>query len=145
MRAQKYWDLKKKHEQEITDFPIAFAFNKEQLKEALEKLGVDDVSECCTVMEMGDIVKKTDARDFVKMIDRHGEEIRALLNDRDLAFDIFVDEMDNHEYAINWDGDDDVLGCLSLDYDKLKEMNLVDVYNLARREHYKHAEEWGMI
>lgn len=133
MRAQKYWDLKKKHEQEITDFPIAFAFNKEQLKEALVKLGVDDVSECCTVMEMGDIVKKTDARDFVKMIDRHGEEIRALLNDRDLAFDIFLDEMDNHEYAINWDGD------------KLKEMNLVDVYNLARREHYKHAEEWGMI
>lgn len=65
-------------------------------------------------------------------------------NKKDLAFDIFVDEMDNHEYAINWDGDDDVLGCLSLKYDKLVEMNLVDVYNAAR-EHYKHAEDWGMI
>ena len=38
MLAKEYWNLKKKQEQEITDFPIAWAFNEKQLQEAPKKL-----------------------------------------------------------------------------------------------------------
>jgi tetratricopeptide (TPR) repeat protein len=38
MKRQEYLDLKKKHEKELSEFPIAYAFNEKQLEEALEKL-----------------------------------------------------------------------------------------------------------
>lgn len=38
MLAQAYHDLQEKQRQEINDFPIAYAFGNEQLKEALVKL-----------------------------------------------------------------------------------------------------------
>lgn len=41
-------ELFDKQQQELSDFPIAYAFNKQQLKEALMKLGAKDVSECVT-------------------------------------------------------------------------------------------------
>ena len=39
MKAQAYLDMMKRQQQELTDFPIAYAFNEKQLEEALEKLG----------------------------------------------------------------------------------------------------------
>ena len=49
------FDLLKTHEEEINVFPVAYAFGKEQLVEALKKIGAKDISECCTVLGYGDI------------------------------------------------------------------------------------------
>ena len=146
MLAKEYWDLKKKHEQEISDFPIAFAFSDEQLEKALEKLGAD-ISEVCTVLKCGDVVKKTDAKALLDMLRRHEQEIVDLiLGDENVAYETFLSEMDNHEYAINWDGDDDVLGCFNLTYDDLVDLDLINAYNKARHEHMRKAhEEWELI
>ena len=55
-------------------------------------------------------------------------------------------EMDNHEYAINLDGDEDVLDSLVLTREELKEFGLEEAYQNARRKHMKRAgEEWGII
>ena len=35
MKKQEYLDLKKKHQKEFEDFPIAYAFNDEQIKREL--------------------------------------------------------------------------------------------------------------
>ena len=146
MRAQAYHDLLDKQRQELNDFPITYAFSKEQLEESLVKLGNPDISECCTVCNHGDIMRKTDVQSFLTMLERHKIELHELLKDPDLAQEIFEYEMDNHEYAINWDGDADVLGSLCLVEDDLEKMNLQLVYRLARRNHMKRAhEEWGMI
>ena len=56
MKAQAYHDLLNKQRKEIEEFPIAYAFDNKQLKEALEKLGVTDISECCTVCNHGNIL-----------------------------------------------------------------------------------------
>ena len=40
--------------------------------------------------------------------------------------------MENHEYAIYWDGDDDVLGCFGLTYDKLVD-NAYELYDMVDR------------
>lgn len=146
MRAQAYHDLLNKQRKEIEEFPIAYAFSNEQLKEALEKLGVTDISECCTVCNHGDIVKKSDAKRFIEMLRRHNQEILDLLENKKLAEEIFEYEMDNHEYCINWDGDFDVLNSLGLDEKMLEEMNLKDAYRQARYAHMKRAhEEWDII
>lgn len=76
MKAQAYLDMVKRQQQELTDFPIAYAFNEKQLEEALEKLGATK-EECCTYLNMGDVMKKTDAPAFKAMSRRHIEELQS--------------------------------------------------------------------
>lgn len=144
MKRQEYLDLQKRQQQEFEDFPIAYAFSDKQLTEALEKLGAEK-SECVTVFGHGDVVKKKDVPALTDMLKRHTKEIHEALKDKEFAEAAFLYEMDNHEYAINWDGDADVLACFSLDEKKLHEMGLDDAYRKARRAHMKHAQEWDMI
>lgn len=68
------------------------------------------------------------------------------MKDEEFAEAAFLYEMDTHEYAINWSGDEDVLSCFYMkDFDDLQEMNLVPAYKRTRNQHMKHAQEWGMI
>jgi ADP-dependent phosphofructokinase/glucokinase len=145
MKRQAYLDLLEKHRKEINEFPIAYAFNEEQLKDALKKLGVESTNECVTVFNHGDIVKKENAPKFIEMLKRHTNEIKIAMKEEAFAEAAFLYEMDNHEYAINWDGDDDVLSCFGFNFDDLRELKLMGAYRRARDAHMKHAEEWDMI
>ena len=146
MKKQEYLDLKKQHEKEVADFPIAYAFNDEQLIEALNKLGAKSVSECVTVLGHGDIVKKTDAKRFVDMLKKQVIDLKfKMIKDNEFAEAAFLYEMDNHEYAINWSGDEDVLRCFAMKEEELEELDLTDAYLRARKQHMKNAREWGVI
>ena len=142
MNARAYLELQKQQRKELEDFPIAYAFNEEQLKQALEKLNATK-KECVTVWGCGDILKRTDVPAFKEMLKRHREEIHELLKDEQAAEEAFLYEMDNHEYAINYDGDADVLACFDLSFNKLDEISLRDAYLRARNRHMKHSEEWA--
>ena len=145
MKRQEYLDLQKRHEKELAEFPIAYAFSDKQLEEALEKLGATK-EECVTVFGHGDIVKRTDAKAFLAMLKRHTDEVQEKLkNDKEFAEAAFLYEMDNHEYAINWSADEDVMSCFNLNWEKLRKWGLEDAYRRARNQHMKHAEEWEMI
>ena len=145
MKRQEYLDFKKRQQKEFEDFPIAYAFNDKQLEEALEKLGATK-EECVTVFEHGDIVKKESVDALLALLARHTKELREKLReDKEFAYAAFLYEMDNHEYAINWTADEDVLDCFSLDWDMLRDWGLEDAYRRARNQHMRNAEEWGMI
>lgn len=145
MKRQEYLDLKKQHEKELSEFPIAYAFNDEQLAETLAKLNATK-EECVTVFGHGDIVKRENAKPFIKMLERHTEELKQKLkDDRDFAEAAFLYEMDNHEYAINWSADEDVLACFNITFDDIRKWGLQRAYSQARRKHMEHAEKWGMI
>lgn len=144
MGAQAYLELKKKHEEELNAFPIAYAFNEEQLAEALEKLGATK-EECVSLWNCGDILKKSDIPAFKEMLKRQRVELREALKDEEFAEEAFLYEMDNHEYCINWSGDDDVLDSLELTFDLVDELGLRSAYLRARRKHMKRAEELGII
>ncbi len=144
MKRQEYLDLMNKHEKELTDFPIAYAFSDKQLEEALEKLGATK-DECVTVSGHGDIMKRSDVPSFFAMMKRHKEELHEAMKDEDFAEAAFLYEMDNHEYAINWSGDDDVLACFNMTFEKVDEMGLRGAYLKARKQHMDHAREWDMI
>lgn len=145
MKRQEYLDLQKKHRKELEDFPIAYAFNDKQLEEALEKLGATK-DECVTVIGHGDIMKRENAKPFIALLKRQAQEVKdKLKNDPEFAEAAFLYEMDNHEYAINWDGDEDVLACFAIDWDDICEWGLQLAWESARRKHMKHAQEWDMI
>ena len=142
---QAYLDLQEKHRQEINEFPIEYAFSNQQLEEALVKLGAKSKDECVTVFGHGDIVKRENAKPFLDMLKRHTKETQEAMKDKEFAEAAFRYEMDNHEYAINWDGDDDVLACFGMKYEDLKELGLEDAYRRARNAHMKYFEELGVI
>ena len=145
MKRQEYLDLKEKHRKEFEEFPIAYAFNEKQLEEALEKLGATK-EECVSVFGHGDIVKRVDKDRLIEMMERHHEELlRKLKDDVEFAEAAFLYEMDNHEYAINWSADEDVLSSLGITWEFIQKHGLQMAYQSARNKHMKHAEEWGMI
>jgi hypothetical protein len=145
MKRQEYLDLQAKHREELEEFPIAYAFNEKQLEEALTKLGATR-EECVTVFDHGDIVKKENVNALIAMLQRHTRELRdKLREDKEFAEAAFLYEMDNHEYAINWSADEDVMDCFSIDWQMLRDWGLEDAYRRARNQHMKHAEEWGVI
>lgn len=145
MKRQEYLDLQKRHQKELEEFPIAYAFNDKQLEEALEKLGATK-EECVSVFGHGDIVKRTDAKRLIKMLERQTKELREKMKeDKEFAYEAFLYEMDNHEYAINLSGDEDVLDCLNLNWDMIRKWGLQMVYDQARNQHMRNAERWGMI
>lgn len=144
-KQEEYLELRDRHRKELEEFPIAYAFNGKQLEEALEKLGATK-EECVSVFGHGDVVKRTDADRLIAMFERQGEELREkLAKDIEFAEAAFLYEMDNHEYAINWSADEDVLGALGITWEFIKKHGLQMVYDSARNKHMKHAEEWGMI
>ena len=145
MKRQEYLDLKEKHRKEFEEFPIAYAFSEKQLEEALEKLGATR-EECVTVFNHGDIVKKTDAKRLVELLERQQAELLTrIMDDIEFAEAAFLYEMDNHEYAINWTADEDVLACFGITFEQINRWGLQMAYQSARNKHMKHAEEWGMI
>lgn len=145
MKKQEYLDLKKKHQKEFESFPIAYAFNEEQMKEALEKLGATK-EECVTVFGHGDIVKRTDVKALLAMMKNHDEELKQKLkDDPKFAEAAFLYEMDNHEYAINWSADEDVLAAFAISFEDINRWGLQTAYTRARNQHMRNAEEWGMI
>lgn len=145
MKKQEYLDLKSRHQKEFDEFPIAYAFNDEQLREALNKLGAAK-EECVSVFGHGDIVKREDAKELIAMLDRQQKElIRHLLDDEAFAEAAFLYEMDNHEYAINWSADEDVLDCFGITFEKINQWGLQRAYRRARERHMEHAQKWGMI
>ncbi len=144
-KRDEYLELKKEHQKEFEEFPIAYAFNDKQLEEALEKLGATK-EEVITVFGHGDIVKRTDAKDLIKMMKRHDDELKQRLKDDvEFAEAAFLYEMNNHEYAINWTADDDTLAALGIDFGFIRKHGLQLAYDKARTQHFKLAEEWGMI
>ena len=139
-----YLELQKKHKEEISNFPIAYAFNEQQLKEALEELGAT-ADECVTIFNHGDVVKKENAKPFVDMLQRHQDELQEAMRNEEFAEAAFRYEMDNHEYALNYDGDDDVLRCFGLSHEDLVKMDLENAYLRARNRHMKYFENLGLI
>lgn len=144
MRTQDYTRLRDKQMEELNNFPIAYAFDEKQLQEALRKLNATK-DECVTIFGHGDIVKKENAPKFIAMLERHTEEMKEAMKDKDFALAAFLYEMDNHEYAINYDGDGDVLGCFGLEMDDLEKLGLENVYAIARKKHFDHMREWGVL
>ena len=135
MKRQEYLDFKKRQQKEFEEFPIAYAFNDKQLEEALEKLGATK-EECVSVFGHGDIVRRQDAKDLVKLFTRHDKELKQkLIDDVDFAYEAILYEMDNHEYANNWSADEDVLAALGIDFMFIRKNGLQMVYDQARNQH----------
>jgi hypothetical protein len=101
-----YRKLKAKHQKEVNEFPMFFAFSDKQFKEGMEKFGLseNDTDKIYKFGNTGGFYLRSDAQKLHEMLNRHFQETTEAINtDDEFVYDMFEDELANHEYCITYD------------------------------------------
>lgn len=103
-----YRALTAKHEKEINAFPFMWAFNQKQFDEGMIRLGLlPSYTDKIYSIGGGGFIRKTDAEAMNEMMKRHTAERQAAIEadttGEGFILDMFVYELDNHEYCITRD------------------------------------------
>ena len=110
-----YREMKERHQAEVNDFLhqfAFFAFNDDQAKEGLAKLGIkkNAARQKLVSLGAGGYLLKDHVKDWYEMNKRHFAERDAAINDpesgAEFAKGMFVVELDNHEYSYTGTCDD---------------------------------------
>lgn len=133
----KYLELKRKHQEEVNNFPFFFAFSNKQFEEGMRKFGLDptDTDKIYKLGNTGGFYLKTDSARLKEMFNRHDQEMKDAMKDDDFVVSMFVYEMGNHEYCINED-DEEILEACGL---SAKDMNnrLCKLFLKAKTQYLK--------
>jgi len=121
-----YQELKDKQDKEFAKFPIFFAFNDEQFKEGMAKLGLTlaDTDKIYKFGRTGGFYLRTDSERLHNMLTGFDKELQdAIAADttgEGFIFDMFNYELANHEYVITYDTSSslDALGLTLEDIEK---------------------------
>lgn len=141
-----YVEMKERHQKEVNEFPMNFAFSDEQFKRAMEELGLteNDLDKVVSI-GAGGFIRKTDVKAYKEMGERQYKEFREAI-EKDKVGDGFIKEMflyelANHEYIITREIDDtlDALGLT--DNDIRNNNNLRTGLLLAEKENLEQYEK----
>lgn len=118
---ESYLQMKERHQREINEFPMFFAFDKKQFEEGMIKLGLKptEVYKVYMFGSTGGYYRREDSPALKEMFLRqHRETRRAMLTDDDFLFEMFNYELGNHEYIVTC-STEDTLEALGLNSDEI--------------------------
>lgn len=119
-----YKEMRERHQREINDFPMEFAFSKEQFTIAMKKLGLKPTEEekVCTI-GAGGICRKSDVKRLSDITKRHRDELNSAIQadktGEGFIRQMFSIELSNHEYAYT-ESVEDTLAALGLTFEELE-------------------------
>jgi len=99
-----YIDMKERHQREVDDFPLFFAFNKEQFNEGMKKfeLKAEETKKIYRLGNTGGYYRRKDAKRLNEMFFRHATELQNAIDGdatgEGFIFQMFDYELANHEY-----------------------------------------------
>ena len=135
----KYMELKRKHEKEVNEFPMMFAFSNEQFEDGMKKLGVKSKNKLVSI-GYGGFIRETDAEAYVKMVKRMDDEDREAMKDPQYCYEAFLYELGNHEYVITYDLED-TLNALGLTVKEVEENPmLIDALKRAEKDYLRRCD-----
>lgn len=114
---ENYTDLKVRQAKELDDFEgIFFAFNTEQFKEGMERIGLTaEEKNKIYPLGSGGYILKNKIAIFNTMLKRHDTEKKNRKKEENFLFESLVHELKNHEFCITLDTSD---ALNALGYDK---------------------------
>lgn len=118
--AETYVQMKERHQKEVNEFPMMWAFNNDQFAQGMKKLGLQETdTDKIYRIAPGGFIRKTDADKLDEMFTRHTKEreeaMAADIDGTGYLFQMFRYELANHEY--NYTGDaEETLDALGLTY-----------------------------
>ena len=142
----KYEEIRNKHQKRVNDFPLGFAFDNEQFKKMMEKWGLTESdTDKIVSIDCGGFLRKSDIEEYNKMWDEIRKEHKNLIEQdktgNGYIKDMFVYELENHEYSYTYDLDD-TLDALELTREEIaKSHALSNGLKLAKEEILKKEME----
>jgi hypothetical protein len=124
-RANVYMEMREKHQEEISKFPMFFAFSNEQFEIGMKKFGLSptDTDKIGRLGDLSGFYKLTDGPRLREMFDRHHREMQAAIDNdgtgEGFIFDMFFYELGNYEYVYTNDVTD-TLDALGLTIEKVR-------------------------
>jgi hypothetical protein len=123
-----YLSMQGRHTKEVHEFPMFFAFDKEQFKRGMEKFGLTehDTDQICSFGGTGGYYRKSDAPRLLEMFDRHHKERQDAINSdksgTGYIFQMFYYELAAQEYGYTMDATAtlEMLGMTMEDIEKSK-------------------------
>lgn len=139
----KYLELKKKHEKELNDFPIKFAFGNEQFKEMMKDFGLtENDTDKIVSIGFGGYVKKENLKAMEELFKSQADEMKQAFNDDEFLESAFNYEMGNHEYIITYDKAD-VFRALGLSIKSLDDERVYNIFKKAENKYLEDMEKLG--
>jgi hypothetical protein len=118
-----YIELKERHQREVNELPLYFAFSKDQFEEVLKTLGLTSEETDQLRSLGGGFYHKDNAEKIHETFARHEKERKeAISSDKKgngYIYDMFLYELNNHEYGYTWDTSD-ALAALDLTLDEIE-------------------------
>lgn len=99
-----YSKLKEKHQKEVEDFPLVYAFTNKQFEEGMIELGLEpsQTDKVYKLSDTGAFYRKTDAKAlgdlFAKQENERNAAIDADKTGEGYVYEMFKYELQNHEY-----------------------------------------------
>ena len=131
-----YQEMKAKQEKDLNAFPFMWAFDEKQFNAGMKGLGLEptDTDKIFSI-GAGGYIRKTDAPAMEEMFARHeAEHEAAIAADADgtgYIYDMFLYELDNHEYSYTGDATE-TLEALGLSWQEVQaDKRLSDALNKA--------------
>ena len=139
----KYIELKKKHEKELNEFPIKFAFGNEQFKEMMKNFGLtENDTDKIVSIGFGGYVKKENLKAMEELFKSQADEMKQAFNDDEFLESAFNYEMGNHEYIITYDKAD-VFRALGLSIKSLDDERVYNIFKKAENKYFEDMEKLG--
>lgn len=134
-----YRELKEKQQAEFNNFPIKFAFSREQEQRGLEELGLRSVDEAIGIGG-GGFIRESDKQAFYDMLNRLDKEHTQMLDNPKYVVDMFKYELANHEYGYTFDLEPTLEAC-GLTIEEVNNNLILKKGLAAALEEYENYEE----
>ena len=124
VKTETYSQMSFRHQKEIDEFPIGAAFSNKQFEEMMQKWGLKatDTKEILS-LGAGCYIRKSDEPAFTEMMKRHSREMEEAVKADQVGdgfiFQMFRDELNNHEYGYTGD-ESDTLEALGLTLEEIE-------------------------
>lgn len=105
----KYMELKERQQQEVNALPLGFAFSEKQFNEMMVGWGLDPEKDLDKIVSIGygGFIQKKDRSLMHETFDRHKREMKEAIaadpTGEGFIFDMFLRELENHEYGYTGD------------------------------------------
>jgi len=121
MAQNRYSDLRERQKQEFSEFPIFWAYNKEQFEKGMAGFGLKLTDkDRLYSLRGGGFYLKTDSQKLKDLLNRHVQELESMIEkDEGFIFEMFDYELSNHEF--NYTNDlTDTLAALGITPSEIK-------------------------
>lgn len=138
-----YAEMSNRHQEEVNAFPIGAAFSNEQFVEMMKKWGYRANQKNLIVsLGCGCFIRRSDLHAYTEMMMRHKRErkkaIRADVTGEGFIYQMFVDEMANHEYGYTGDLED-TLEAVGFTLEEIANSPALSAGLIKAKQHYGYA------